>query len=187
MDYWQILVLSSVRLGCNLDYDKLQDLAEQHQALRHIMGIGDWDTQTKFDWRRINQNLCRVSPETIQEISEWIALEGQEFVPDAFKSVRGDSFVVSTNIHYPTDSSLIGDGLRKLLNVAPVLANIVNAAGWRQHKHLQKKLRRLLFKINKIAQAKGKHYKAKMKGGVPIAVSFRGSTLGQNLSAYPQG
>ena len=42
MDYWQILVLAGVRLGCNLNYDKLQDLAEQHRALRHIMGIGDW-------------------------------------------------------------------------------------------------------------------------------------------------
>ena len=31
LDYWQILVLAAVRLGCNLDYDKLQDLAEQHQ------------------------------------------------------------------------------------------------------------------------------------------------------------
>ena len=181
MDYWQILVLSSVRLGCNLDYDKLQDLAEQHQALRHIMGIGDWDTQTKFDWRRINQNLCRVSPETIQEISEWIALEGQEFVPDAFKSVRGDSFVVSTNIHYPTDSSLIGDGLRKLLNVAPVLGNIVNAAGWRQHNHLQKKLRRLLFKINKIAQAKGKHYKAKIKGAYQSLFHFVDQLLAKTM------
>src|SRR5450631_103217 len=30
MDYWQILVLAAVRLGCNLDYDKLQDLAENH-------------------------------------------------------------------------------------------------------------------------------------------------------------
>ena len=28
MDYWQILVLAAVRIGCNLDYDKLQDLAE---------------------------------------------------------------------------------------------------------------------------------------------------------------
>ena len=42
MDYWQILVLASVRLGCNLDYDKLQNLAEEHRALRQIMGIGDW-------------------------------------------------------------------------------------------------------------------------------------------------
>jgi len=43
MDYWQILVLAAVRLGCNLDYDRLQNLAEEHRALRHIMGIGDWD------------------------------------------------------------------------------------------------------------------------------------------------
>ena len=43
LDYWQILVLAAVRLGCNLDYDKLQDLAEQHRALRQIMGVGDWE------------------------------------------------------------------------------------------------------------------------------------------------
>ena len=34
LDYWSITVLASVRLGCNLDYDKLQDLAEQHRNLR---------------------------------------------------------------------------------------------------------------------------------------------------------
>ena len=37
MDYWQILVLSSVRLGCDLDYDALQDLAEQHRVLRPVI------------------------------------------------------------------------------------------------------------------------------------------------------
>ena len=36
LDYWQITVLVAARLGCNLDYDKLQDLAEQHRALRQI-------------------------------------------------------------------------------------------------------------------------------------------------------
>ena len=46
LDYWQILVLAAVRLGCNLDYDRLQDLAEQHRALRMMMGIGDWDDET---------------------------------------------------------------------------------------------------------------------------------------------
>ena len=66
MDYWQILVLAAVRLGCNLDYDKLHDLAEQHRALRHIMGIGDWDEETSFSWRRIRDNICLVRPETIE-------------------------------------------------------------------------------------------------------------------------
>ena len=27
--YWQIVVLAAVRLGCKLDYDRLQDLAEK--------------------------------------------------------------------------------------------------------------------------------------------------------------
>ena len=48
LDYWHITVLAAVRLGCNLDYDKLQDLAEQHRAMRQVMGIGDWqDAQRK--------------------------------------------------------------------------------------------------------------------------------------------
>src|SRR5450756_1220579 len=56
MDYWQILVLSGVRLGCNLNYDALQDLAEEHRALRQVMGIGDWDDKTSFSWQCIHDN-----------------------------------------------------------------------------------------------------------------------------------
>ena len=48
MDYWQVVVLAAVRLGCNLNFDKLQDLAEQHRALRQIMGIGDWDRHIRL-------------------------------------------------------------------------------------------------------------------------------------------
>ncbi|MGA1875704.1 MAG: hypothetical protein ACMUIA_08845 [bacterium] len=33
MDYWEILVLASVRHGCDLDYDALQDLADNHIEL----------------------------------------------------------------------------------------------------------------------------------------------------------
>ena len=41
-DLWQILVLAAVRLGCKMDYDTMHDLCEQHRALRHIMGVGEW-------------------------------------------------------------------------------------------------------------------------------------------------
>ena len=37
LNYWEITVLAAARLGCNLDYDKLQDLAENHRSLRQIM------------------------------------------------------------------------------------------------------------------------------------------------------
>jgi len=36
MTLWQILVLASVRLGCDFTYDHLQDLAENHNNLRSI-------------------------------------------------------------------------------------------------------------------------------------------------------
>ena len=43
-------------------------------------------------------------------------------MPEAVEAVRGDTFVVETNIHYPTDSTLIGDGLRKVIKLAAALA-----------------------------------------------------------------
>jgi IS5 family transposase len=163
MDYWQILVLAAVRLGCNLDYDKLQDLAEQHRALRHIMGIGDWEEEARFDWRRIQDNLTKIRPETIDRISHLIVAEGHRLVPEAAETMRADSFVAETNIHYPTESTLIRDGLRKLLALGGDLATRIGVAGWRQQKHLYKKAKRLARQIDRIAARKGAGYQERLK------------------------
>jgi len=163
MDYWQILVLAAVRLGCNLDYDKLQDLAEQHRALRHIMGIGDWEEDARFDWRRIQDNLTKIRPETIERINHLIAAEGHRLVPQAAQTVRVDSFVAETNVHYPTESTLIRDGLRKLLILGGDLATRIGADGWRQQKHLYKKAKRLARQIDRIAARKGSGYHERLK------------------------
>jgi hypothetical protein len=163
MDYWQILVLAAVRLGCNLNYDKLQDLAEQHRALRQIMGIGDWDKAISFDWRRIQDNLIKIRPETIERINHWIVAEGHRLVPDAVQTVRADSFVAKTNIHYPTESSLIRDGLRKILQIGADLATLVGAGGWRQHQHLYQKVKGLARQIDRIAARKAAGYQPRLK------------------------
>ena len=47
LDYWEIAVLGAVRLGCNFDYDKLQNMAEEHRTLRLLMGIGSSDLLTR--------------------------------------------------------------------------------------------------------------------------------------------
>ena len=70
--------------------------------------------------------------------------------------MRGDTFVVETNIHYPTESSLIGDGLRKLLPLAAKLAEQQGLSGWRQHEHILKNVRKLVQKIGRASRAKGK-------------------------------
>jgi hypothetical protein len=157
MDYWQVAVLAAVRLGCNLNFDKLQDLAEQHRALRQIMGIGAWDSHVRFDWRRIRDNIDWLSPQTLRKINECIVAAGHRLAPEAAQSVRGDSFVVETNIHYPTDSSLIGDGLRKVLQLGASLAAVLGIQGWRQSQHLLKKVRRLARVVNTATRSRARN------------------------------
>jgi len=156
MDYWQITVLAAVRLGCNLDYDKLQDLAEQHRSLRLLMGIGDWQEEVDFDWRRIRDNICHLRPETLTKINHLLVAAGHQLAPEAIQAVRGDTFVVETNIHHPTESSLIGDGLRKVLPLAAELAEHHGLSGWRQHEHILKNVGKLVQKIGRASRAKGK-------------------------------
>ena len=157
MNYWEVAVLASVRLGCNLDYDKLQDLAENHRRLRQIMGIGDWqEEEVDFDWRRIEDNVIKLRPTTVKKINELIVRAGHALQPQALASVRGDTFVVETNIHYPTESNLIGDGLRKVVTVAAALAALHGQPGWRQHRQLLKNVKKLVRAISRAACAKRK-------------------------------
>jgi hypothetical protein len=105
MNYGEIAVLASVRLGCNLDYDTLQDLAENHRRVRQIMGIGAWqDQDVDFAWRRLEDNLMKRRLATVKKINELIVRAGHGLQAHALASVRGDTFVVETNIPYATES-----------------------------------------------------------------------------------
>ena len=162
MDYWHLVVLAAARLGCGLTYDQLQDLAENHRKLRAIMGLGDCD-ETEFKWRTIRNNICLLKPETLAQISNLIVDEGHQLQPEAIEQVRADSFVMETNIHYPTESSLLLDGIRKIILMCVALADEHVISGWRQHGHLLKKAKQLDRKINRIAAKKGPNYQSRMK------------------------
>lgn len=162
MDYWHIGVLIAVRLGCDYTYDQLLDLAENHRSLRGIMGLGDFD-ETTFHHKTIRNNFCLIRPQTIEQISRAIVAAGHQLQPDAIEKVRADSFVIETNIHYPTESSLLVDGLRKIIDLCAELAKTFGVEGWRQSKHLLKEVKKLHRAISRIAARKGPQYKQRMQ------------------------
>lgn len=162
LDYWHIVVLASVRLGCNLNYDRLQDLARNHWTLRAIMGLGEWDG-TRLTWKRIRDNVCLLKPETIRNINELLVTAGHRLVPEAVETTRADSFVMETNIHYPTESTLIRDGVRKIIEACVALAAEYGLEGWRQHAHLQKQIKRTSRDIDRIATKKGPNYQQRLR------------------------
>ena len=159
LSYWEIIVLAAVRLGCDCDYDALQDLADNHRILRQILGVADehLDPQkpSPYAWHRLRDNLCLLQPHTLEQMNHFLVSVGHALEPTAQEHVRGDSFVVDTNIHYPTDANLLADGLRKLLDLARDFHKKVSLPGWQQA-HWRKQLKKQLRYVNRACRSKGK-------------------------------
>ena len=64
--------------------------------------------------KAFHRAFCRLRPETVRAVNElvvrWAVAQGLE---DG-RQLRGDTTVVETNIHFPTDSHLLWDGVRVL-------------------------------------------------------------------------
>ena len=46
MTLWSIFVCGVIRLDLNIDYDRLQELVNQHNTIRQILGHGTFDPET---------------------------------------------------------------------------------------------------------------------------------------------
>ncbi len=124
------------------------------------MAIGEWDDKTSFCWRRIQATLTQLKPSTIQSINQLIVTYGQQLHGQASQQVRADSFVIETNIHYPTESSLISDGVRKIVSLCVLMAGLLDQSGWRQAGHLTKQIKKVVRKISQISASKSPTAKA---------------------------
>lgn len=153
--YWEILVLASVRLGCDLDFDALADLANNHRKLRAMLHVGDWEEGRRFPRSTIHSNLMLLSAETIRQISNLICAEGHQLAPEAIERVRGDSVVVQTNIHYPTDASLLVDAVRKVLSLSSRVGQLFSSRAWQNWRRELKIARALCRTIGRIAAKRG--------------------------------
>lgn len=162
MDFWQVLVLAVVRQGCNYDYAALCHAAHHDSLLRAFLRIGPLSDEG-FAEKTLHDNVSKLRPETLEQIAYEIAEAGQELAPEVCQKVRGDSFVMQTNIHYPTDSSLLVDGIRKLTTLAGRLGDDQNHPGWRQAKHLHRKAKRLDRRISRIAKGRRKDRKERLR------------------------
>jgi hypothetical protein len=126
------------------------------------MGIGDWCEDKDFGWRRIRDNICLLKPATIDKISHLVIGEGHALQPEAPKQTRADSFVVETNIHWPSESTLIRDGVEKIIELCVLIVSAMKCGGWRQSAHLLKKVKQLSRRIERIASRKGPRYQERL-------------------------
>ena len=138
MDLWRIFVLATLKQGLNCDYDRLQELANQHQTLREMLGHGDWADHTNYAMQTLVDNVSLLSPTVLAQISQLVVEAGHEVVkkkPGDALLGRCDSFVVETDVHYPTDINLLWDAMRTLIDTTGRACHTHGVAGWRQYHH----------------------------------------------------
>jgi hypothetical protein len=76
MDQWKILVLGVVRLGLDADYDRLQELANQHGTLRQMLGHADWYDKQVYEVQTLKDNLRLFTREILGRINTAVVRAG---------------------------------------------------------------------------------------------------------------
>ena len=177
MDQWKILVLGTLRVGLNTNFDRIHDLANNHATIRQMLGHGDWCGETDYSLQTIKDNLTLFTPEILVQISHEVIKSGHILIkknkkeseknegetnnngtstPDQLRG-RCDSFVLETNVHFPTDLSLLLDATRKLITESERLAKQYGMTGWRQFKKNLKKLKKLYRRIQILKHSTSKN------------------------------
>ena len=172
MSMWEILVLGIVRLSGNMDFDKLHDLSNEHHSLRGILGIrkNDYTTGKQYSLQSIKDNVQLLEEETIYKISA-IIVEGshglikkKEGVDCLALRIKADSFVVESNIHFPTDLNLLRDSMRKSLETVGYFLGLgfglPSGSKW---KSWRRKMEKEYRNISEIHRKKGGNYEQRIK------------------------
>lgn len=100
-----------------------------------------------------------IGPETLQEINDRVVQLARSLKVTRGRKLRVDTTAVETNVHYPTDSALLGDGVRvlsRLLKRAKtVLGKAAEALGPAAFRSRVRTVRRLAQQLHRIARRKG--------------------------------
>ena len=106
MDLWKILVLGTLRLSLNWDYDRLLEMVNEHRTIRQMLGHGWSDEDEVYALQTLKDNVSLLTPEVLDRINQVVVRAGHQALgKDEDLRGRCDSFVVETDVHYPTDIS----------------------------------------------------------------------------------
>jgi transposase, IS5 family len=191
MDLWQILVLGVVRLGLDADWDRLEDQANHHTLIRQMLGVPatPWGADAKvFGHQTLRDNVALLDDELLQQINARIAAAGREVfakkdgAPLAALEVKVDTFVLETDVHFPTDLNLLWDAGRKCVDLIQKYRDQFSyqLPGWRKAKEWRRQLKNCERITSHIVYRGGPNKEARVKGAVRDYLSV-GRALGAKV------
>lgn len=126
----QVLRMVLVKQMYGYSYEQLHARVSDSICLRNFCGY-------EFLWvpkpQTLQENIVKLRPETLEALHKALVRYARKEGIDSGKKVRIDTLAVETNIHYPTDSSLIEDGVRVLTRMLRLARRVFPAAGIAYH------------------------------------------------------
>jgi IS5 family transposase len=147
MDLWHILVLAVVRHTLSTNWDRLEHLANYDELVRKIMGVHGTtfnDDKIEFAYQSILDNVQLIDEELLQQINQLVVQAGHSMLKKKEQEelrLKTDSYVLETNVHFPTDLNLMWDSARKCLDMIEVLRKEINLPGWRKIKAIRRNIK----------------------------------------------
>jgi transposase, IS5 family len=160
MDMWKVFVLGIMRLNLNCDYDRLQELANEHRTLRQMLGHCFLDDDKRYALQTIKDNVGLLTEEALGQLNVIMINYGHRLLnaTDNPLLARCDSFVVERNVHFPTDISLLFDALCKAINLTAQACGRLNLSDWRQSDYNIRQLKKAFRKSQQSKKGKRKDH-----------------------------
>jgi transposase, IS5 family len=189
MDLWQILVLGVVRLGLDADWDRMEHLANYDLLLRQMLGMcpDPWGTKAhRFAHQTLRDNVALVDAALLKQINILVAAAGRQvFVskPSAKPAplqIKVDTYVLETDVHFPTDLNLLFDAGRKCLDLVEKYQKVFgyDLPGWRKLEHWRRRFKAAERVASKTAFGGGKDKEKRVRAVVSDYLE-----VGRGLSA----
>ncbi len=168
MDLWQIFVLAQVRLCQNISYDELHHIANFDSLIRQIMGVesGFGYEKIQFSYRSIIDNVKILDDQSVKQLNDIIVEFGHEVFKkkeDTALRLKTDSFVVESNVHFPTDYNLLWDSARKSIDMANQFQEKYKLQGWRKIKDWRSDLKNKMRALGQANASGGKGKQERVK------------------------
>lgn len=80
MYLWKILISGTLRLNCNRDYDKVEEIADNHIRVREMMGHGRFGNNRFYPLQTIKDNVSLFTPEIPDGINQIVVRMGHNLV-----------------------------------------------------------------------------------------------------------
>src|SRR3712207_1223245 len=118
------------------------------------------DDTTLIRWANL------IGPDTLQQIHDRVVALAKQLQVTRGRKLRVDSTVIETNIHSPTDSALVGDGVRvlsRLLHKAKAGLGKTAKVGKAAFRSRTSSVRRIAQALHRVARRKGEQAAEELK------------------------